>query len=475
MSDEEFDPNDLYGESATVETVGAAQPSFFETNRSLIVAAAVLLVTSAAAVSLLINGLGQENRVANPESASNDARQKEPTAGNETPSIGEFAKDYVSRVTDNTIPDRDTRELIRELEGGAIGKAAMAEFELKVSSLRSSFNSLTEKEKNLRQLLDSLQRSELGSKLSGDADSISQYQVILAEFQQATLYETGAGIYLTEIDKVLKSVKSNKETARDFMPKVESFDRVEKLDGSIRSRLKKVKELTAVLDIVLEKSKDNEPGIPLVSAIENSEKLRFESISNRLAEVSKIAKEDTLASLEKRIGEVESEFVKSQTELALAEKEALTAANKQKTDAINLKTKGDLDAAAARIAKAKLEREYVVAQAEINTYLKAFISNGRSNRGDAAGEGPVSYRAVVGSGALEKSNTGVIVCSRWCGAEYGGYNNKNERARGSTVAMLNQTTIVDPAAKSHIAFIEKAQSLLTKFGPLMVEKGVLAE
>ena len=79
----------------------------------------------------------------------------------------------------------------------------------------------------------------------------------------------------------------------------------------------------------------------------------------------------------------------------------------------------------ADAAKQRLENEFAAARAEVQTYLQYLMADGRSHRGSASGVGPVSYGAVVGSGALEGDQRGIIIMSRWCGSNGYGANSNN--------------------------------------------------
>lgn len=103
------------------------------------------------------------------------------------------------------------------------------------------------------------------------------------------------------------------------------------------------------------------------------------------------------------------------------------------------------------------------------------MADGRDHRGSAAGVGPVSYGAVVGSGALNEGKSGIIEMSRWCGSNGLGWNGHNQRAKDSSTMILSDFMFTQPKYESSIQFAEKAQQLLRKFGPLMVEKGLLAK
>ena len=87
----------------------------------------------------------------------------------------------------------------------------------------------------------------------------------------------------------------------------------------------------------------------------------------------------------------------------------------------------------------------------------------------------VSYNVIVGSGALNAGQNGIIKMSRLCGSNGHGWNANNQRAKNSSSLILSDFMFTQPRYEPDIRFAEKAQQLLKKFGPLMVHKGLLAE
>ena len=65
--------------------------------------------------------------------------------------------------------------------------------------------------------------------------------------------------------------------------------------------------------------------------------------------------------------------------------------------------------------------------------------------------------------------------SRWCGSNGYGQNATNLRAKDASNLIVTEFMYTQPRYESDIRFAEKAQKLLKKFGPLMVEKGLLAK
>ena len=128
------------------------------------------------------------------------------------------------------------------------------------------------------------------------------------------------------------------------------------------------------------------------------------------------------------------------------------------------------------VAKQKLERELNTDLNAINIYLLPFISEGRNMRGNAQGKGPVSFSAIKAKGALENTADGLSNLSHAA---------KNGRPLGEFPINIRPFMITNNSTEGNFyntskyrsieKYLEKAQSLLNKYGTLMVEKEMLAE
>jgi hypothetical protein len=107
-----------------------------------------------------------------------------------------------------------------------------------------------------------------------------------------------------------------------------------------------------------------------------------------------------------------------------------------------------------------LEKDFERDLPKIRSVLTPFISPGFQKRGQNKGEGPMSFAVIQGAGALALTTDG-----RQNLADVVGNNDRPtyplKRFRGG------QT-------REEEAMCNLAQDLLTKYGPLMVEKGLLA-
>jgi hypothetical protein len=163
--------------------------------------------------------------------------------------------------------------------------------------------------------------------------------------------------------------------------------------------------------------------------------------------------------------------------VATAKEKSAREVGNIKADEIEAQTKALVDEAAARIArqaaearKAKLEREFETDRPEIERLLRGLITEGRTQPGHygpfevTTTRGAVSFAALGKIGGLEPtiaSQQRLYFCMGIRG---------NDRDRGAFPPYLGGHE--DWQQKS--ATVQRAQELLIKYGPLMVEKKLLA-
>ena len=164
--------------------------------------------------------------------------------------------------------------------------------------------------------------------------------------------------------------------------------------------------------------------------------------------------------------------------VARAKEASTRALGKIKADEIEAQTQALVSEAQARTArqaeearKAKLEHEFEADLPEIQRLLRGLISEGATQPGGPNGlfavttkRGPVSYAALGRIGALEptiKSQQKLYFSVGTSG---------NDRDRGSFPDYFGG----DSDWRRKAATVQRAQELLIKYGPLMVEKKILA-
>lgn len=119
---------------------------------------------------------------------------------------------------------------------------------------------------------------------------------------------------------------------------------------------------------------------------------------------------------------------------------------------------------------AESQRRFDAALPEIRQYLSAFTAKGYAQPGsyhNQAGvvQGPMSFSKIQGIGALKKNREGMEALMRIATI-------KNDRPAGPIPKAIGGDRAWEAADK---AVLGKVQDLLTEFGPMMVEKGLLAD
>ena len=460
MSDQQ-ESEELWGVSSTAETVGTAETSFVKTHQTIIVSSLVLLILSGAAVTLLLQGLQKPATVA-----------KEATPAKNISSAQSNIVEIVEK-TSEIFPAITSGELWESKEKAAVNRAAIISLQNQTKTLSSNYESLVKLEASLKAQLDLLQNSQQGARLTSQPELVAQYVGVSEEFEEITRYDLGVESFLNSMNDLFTSVLEE-NAASVFRPQTETIDLARQFDKSVLERKKNLTELSKGLESLLDEAQENKPGITLAVAISNAEKERVIARTKRRADFSKQARAESWEKIKSKITEAEDDFVDSETKLKTAELAAKAALNRQRVSELAGAAERAKADSIARAAKQKLENEFAAASGEIQTYLQYLMADGRDKRGSATGVGPVSYGAVVGSGALNEGNQGLIEMSKWCGSNMG-WNETNSRAKDSNTLVLVKFMFAQPKYESHIRFAEKAQQLLKKFGPLMVEKGLLAK
>jgi hypothetical protein len=162
--------------------------------------------------------------------------------------------------------------------------------------------------------------------------------------------------------------------------------------------------------------------------------------------------------------EVENERLLTEAKARAAQLAGAQMAEKIVADAQAEKVTQDAERKAqqAMIEKAKLEQDFQKDLPEIRNYLTNYLSDGYELRG--GGKGPASLRALRGTPIFEPGRRGLEAIIHYA-------SNRNDRPRGP----IEPETGGDYGWKiANKDVLTKVQSLLTKYGELLVEKGMLA-
>ena len=239
--------------------------------------------------------------------------------------------------------------------------------------------------------------------------------------------------------------------------------------------------------LLLESTQRESAGLPpgsmtLVEAMEAHRAATEEAEAERIAAAKQAARLEAEKQQTERVAKLERELIETRTkreedrilaekareeQLAKLEQEQI-AEEARVEEARRKATIADLQEEVTRVEEAlrwaQLDREMARDMEQIRGYLAAFITPGYKKRDDDL-KGPMSFALIKGGGALEGTQSGMTVLHVLA-------SHLNDRPRGPLPEYFGGSTTdwsrVNPAP------IQKAQELLSKYGDLMVRKGMLA-
>lgn len=199
-----------------------------------------------------------------------------------------------------------------------------------------------------------------------------------------------------------------------------------------------------------------------------ADELSVDATRRRKEELQKAMEEQSAA-----ITEAEKRRIEADTQARVVEEEARRQGVLGKTQELE----GKVDAAKAKAAREKLEAEYRRDEAEITGLLTPFlfVSESQPALGNAndprswiiptAPLGPTSFSRLQGSGCLDDTADGMKRLYYYAGWHM------NLRKKGG-FPHYSATGLNDPGVNARVT---RARELLTKYGPLLVEKGYLQQ
>ena len=454
--DEEFvDPNDYYAnrEITTPENRSGDDDepaTLYRVVGWLVLAAVILTVGYSCADTDWI--FDSNEQTAQVEASIPKAR---PTRPSGKPTGTEIVADKVHEITGLSLPESIDW---RKQEEIAANRSAVEDFRTKLESISSLGTANAEQLIALQAKTQELLTSEAGAKIGSDSKYVEQYIALQEKIKKLTVSIPVADKFASDMLALLDRVEASGDTS--YAPQGFVTSRATDYQNQLQEKTKELKEYEDAIDGIVAATGHLAGELPLESAISSLLKKETADFAETLSE----ARRETKKIKDAELARAEQEKIAAEADLEIARINAGAAVVKA------ARNKVDSDA-----AKQKLENEFAAARGEIQTYLQYLMTDGRDNRGGAPGIGPVSYNVIVGSGALNAGQNGIIKMSRLCGSNGHGWNANNQRAKNSSSLILSDFMFTQPRYEPDIRFAEKAQQLLKKFGPLMVHKGLLAE
>jgi len=364
-----------------------------------------------------------------------------------------------ARLSDKPTGTKIVADKVQEITGLSLPESIDWRKQEEIAANRSGLGTANAEQLiTLRAKTQELLTSEAGAKIGSDSKYVEQYIALQENIEKLTVSIPVADKFASDMLALLNRVEASGDTS--YAPQEFVTTRATDYQKQSQEKTNELKKYEVAIDGIVASTGHLVGKLPLESAI----KSLLEREDAELAEALSKARKKTIEIKSNELAEAEKNRVAAEANLEIAKVKSGAAAVEAKRKQLVLTE-----------AKRKLENEFAAARAEVQTYLQYLMADGRSHRGSASGVGPVSYGAVVGSGALEGGQRGIIIMSRWCGSNGYGANANNLRAKDSSNLIVTDFMFTQPRYESDIRFAEKAQQLLKKFGPLMVEKGLLVE
>lgn len=374
-----------------------------------------------------------------------------------------------SDSTDSTVisasetPSPDTPQVNQSDFEMARAKAALVAFLSRAEEVSQIHQKLVAESTTLQATIDSLLTNREGQRL---ASSEKHVDVYLAIAKKPRLSESQLSVTKQQLElllaPVLKAEASGTGQQLGLSPDFTS--ELESIAATIQRALEEIQQDQKLLASILKASANGAPAkTNLQDMITKKEADEIEELAARIATVRQQEIEKNAVKLETAT----AELVAAETGVKLAQMEAETMEVQIKESAIRTETAESAKQAAAELAKLALEREFERDLPQIRPLLSGFVSHGAMQL-DSRGywvtglkDGPVSYSHIKGVGALETSLTGL---SKLYGL---GNHGHNDRDKGSFPKSRQSLDVVRDQLLA-------AQGYLNKYGPLMVDKGLLA-
>ncbi|MGB7326743.1 MAG: hypothetical protein WBD31_17845 [Rubripirellula sp.] len=256
-------------------------------------------------------------------------------------------------------------------------------------------------------------------------------------------------------------------TAIDFRPSVESIQRLAALRQACEAEKELLDERKLALDTIVSSASENATSeTTLHAALQEFALDEQKEMAAKLAARLAKAKSEESAKYAQLLEDAERERIASKSRVELAKISDETRRNLDLSKRLEEQSKADAENAALELEKQRLRAEFSVVRDDVLRHLAPFVGDGMKMRGDNEGRGPVSWSVIQASGALNVTAQGVSKLSQL---------SHNDRPKNGFPSHIYPGTFNVPEYAGQIAYVEKAQQYLKKYGALMVEDGMLAE
>lgn len=353
----------------------------------------------------------------------------------------------------------------------ALARAKLQELGALVESCRSEFVKVNEAKDEWNQQYGNVFDDDRGRRIAADRNAVAEISSML----QSPFPKDAALTSLSlQFLPVSQHVQYQLSVSADYQPTAEEQEFLTRLLTQVKEAARSYRAWLLHFNRLLAQTQHLAPAeVTLRNAIEEYEQ-QILADANRLAEDNRQAKLKEEAEREAaKVQEAEAARIRAEAEAERARQQALAESalrEKQRVEA-------EIAAAKEQEARRRLEAEFQRDQAEISSLLHPFLdANGesqpkygplndpRSWHIPGRGLGPTSFSALLASGALGETNE-ALERLYFIGGDF-----MNLRQKGG-FPRYSPTGLNNAAVSSRIA---RARQLLTKYGPLLVERKMLA-
>lgn len=366
----------------------------------------------------------------------------------------------------------DPAQVLQDEIARARSKAALVGFRSRVEEVNKEHKALVAESTALQSQIASLLTSDEGRQL---AESDNNINVYLAISQKSRMSRSQMDALKTQLDELANPVLNI--AAEDLAAPIELPEgyaaEVEVISRAIRPELDEVREDKQVLESIVRTAVASGPSASrpssgtLQQAIAKLKAEERDATATRLAQ----ARREEVEQKRGELVQAEKDKVAAEKNVELARIEQERRMREQEAAEIAEQAEARQRAFEEQQSKEELERELARDMRTVRSVLSPFITPARTQIGQR-GFGatleptPVSFSGLKGAGALEVSLDGVHELFLL------GNTTANGRPRGGFPGPYKSLAI---ASRPEIRVaVQEAQALLNKYGPLLVEQGLLA-
>lgn len=371
------------------------------------------------------------------------------------------------------LEDRSSESQSRQ----AVERSKVAVVAAQVKSARNRLQKLRSLLSSWQALEASLLRGDSGRRIAASSSHLALVVGVLDE-------ERPSPQKLEEWELTLEALatpveQSNRDTESTLVLTSEHAQQLNDLGQQLVRAVSQLEQQQSLVSALIQETASQSPsGETLDAILQRKRSENLKQCAERLVAVRETAREEVAKELADRIRQTERQTVEAeiqrQEQIAKAKTEQEQKLASLEQERISAETQVKEAEARARIAelngdrkrldaatqRAQLEKEYNRDLPTIRSVLAAFITPGFQQRGQSPGEGPMSYALIQGAGALSQTSDGRQNLAHLVG--------NNDRPSGPLKRFRGGQT------RDEESMATQAQSLLTKYGALMVEKGLLA-